>query len=206
MPASRLVLVSARESAPSSHWCPASLGWSEPIGPPFVVQIAARRCVVDRDWLLAQELSSTLWSRLRRGDGDSEFLQHSQRVPAGMRRRTPSWSGLARSERYRTRGSGPPVPLCQWPYRSPRSRTREFPAGGHDYSPWRPSGSLCVFRSAASPLAGRGLFEPHALAGCLAQMRMVQQPVDRGGESLRHELVEPGRMQVGEQGELLTFS
>src|ERR1017187_5826244 len=95
MPASHLVLVSAWEPAPSSHWCPASLGWSEPIGPPFVVQIDARRCFVDRDWLLAQELSSTLWSRLRRGDGDSELVSTARECPLECvdDRRSGVWFG-----------------------------------------------------------------------------------------------------------------
>ena len=46
-------------------------------------------------------------------------------------------------------------------------------------------------------LSGEGLGEPDGVAGGLADVGVMQEPVDgRGGESLGHELVEGGRVQI----------
>jgi hypothetical protein len=46
-------------------------------------------------------------------------------------------------------------------------------------------------------LAGEGLGQADAVAGGLAEVGVVQEPVDGGGsQGLGHELVEPGRVQI----------
>ena len=52
----------------------------------------------------------------------------------------------------------------------------------------------------AHPLAGEGLAEAHAVPACLADVRVVQEPVDgRGRQGLGHQLVERRGVQVGGQ-------
>ena len=47
------------------------------------------------------------------------------------------------------------------------------------------------------PLAGEGLGETDAIAGGLAHVGVVEEPVDGGGgEGFGHEFVKPGRVEV----------
>ena len=76
----------------------------------------------------------------------------------------------------------------------------ELPSGGHENCPlvatrsarWWPRDLPGVWLGqGVHPLAGHGLGETHAVSACLADVGVVQEPVDGGGgQCLGHEFVE----------------
>ena len=59
----------------------------------------------------------------------------------------------------------------------------------------------------AHPLSGEGLGEADAVAAGLADVGVVQEPVDGGGgQGLGHQLVEPGGVQVARRCAMERFS
>lgn len=90
--------------------------------------------------------------------------------------------------------------------RMPVKGHEDLPSGGHENCPlvatrsarsWPTKRAWWWLGQGVHPLAGHGLGESHAVAGGLADVGVVQEPVDGGGgQRLGHELVESGRVQV----------
>ena len=87
---------------------------------------------------------------------------------------------------------------CQGTVGTARWRPRVVPANGHQICP------VAAIRHARvallqwlHPGSGEGLGQADAIAGGLAEVGVMEQPVDGGGgQGLGHQLVEPGRVQI----------
>ena len=100
-------------------------------------------------------------------------------------------------------------PVCQGTVGSARGWSLDLPVDGHVFCPVMAMGSAhggCGHHEGPfsgqgrHPLPGEGLGQADGLAGGLADVGVVQEPVDRGrGEGLGHQLVEGRRVEVGGQ-------
>jgi hypothetical protein len=94
--------------------------------------------------------------------------------------------------------------LCGEVRRKPKGHEK-LPGGGRESCPlvatrsarlWPPNVPGWLGQG-VHPLAGHGLGETHALAAGLADVGVVQEPVDGGGDQgLGHELIESGGVEV----------
>lgn len=105
---------------------------------------------------------------------------------------------------YAVDGDGVPgLMVCQRPVGTAHGRPAEVPAGGHENCPFAARSSAhwvvvdpAVWRAGSvhrgDSFSGEGLGQADGVAAGLAEVGVVQQPVHgRGGEGLRHQLVEP---------------
>ena len=96
---------------------------------------------------------------------------------------------------------------CQGTGGTARWRSRELPGGGQENCPGVASDGRRGSGQGVHPLAGEGLGEADAVAAGLADVGVVQEPVDGGGgQRLGHELVEPGGVQVATRSRSERFS
>jgi hypothetical protein len=84
----------------------------------------------------------------------------------------------------------------------------ELPSGGHESCPlvatrsarsWPPNVAGARLGQGVHPLAGHGLGKTHAVAAGLADVGVMQEPVDGGGgQRLGHQFVESSGMKVAQ--------